>query len=54
MAGGIKNAVLWDMRQCSLVDGYERFGGTYCLDLQAFLQNVGTKFCGITSHKTAT
>jgi hypothetical protein len=25
------SVVLWDMTPCSLVDGYEYFGGIYCL-----------------------
>jgi hypothetical protein len=44
----------WFMMPCSLLSGYQGFGGTYCLHVQdggnMFLQNVCNNFYKTTLH----
>jgi hypothetical protein len=52
--------IFWLLAQCNLVGGYQRFGGTYCLQFYAengrktFLLNAGVQAEDATTQNTIT
>jgi hypothetical protein len=38
-AANVKITILWDVTPCSLVDIYERFGGTYRIYIQSRIKS---------------